>query len=158
MLDQEDDIQLEDEWLTADERLTCFIKSRQQVVVRVKGSELLSVQGPQYSEKDLVVRKSLPSSTERPTVIEPGTNGNHAPIGQAQNDNSSANSQEISVSMDNVRPGVTEDQSIISIIGEALGKNFHVRSSERIRISPQQYNPGFQAARDWKNDAAVSIV
>ena len=158
MLDQEDDPELDDQQLTANEQLTHFIKTRDQIVERVKVTESPSVQGTQSSEKDLVVRKSLPSSTERPTVIEPGTNGNHAPIGQAQNDNSSANSQEISVSMDNVRPGVTEDQSIISIIGEALGKNFHVRSSKRIRISSQQYNPGFQAARDWKNDAVVSIV
>ena len=34
--------------------------------------------------------------------IEPGTIGNHAPIFQAQNDSSSANSQEIPVLMDNV--------------------------------------------------------
>ena len=69
--------------------------------------------------------------------IEPGTNGNHAPIGQAQNDGSSANSQEIPVSMDNVRPEGTEDQYVTSPNGEALGRNFHVRRSERIRNSPQ---------------------
>ena len=37
MLDQEDDPELDDEWLTADEQLTCFIKSREKVLGRVKG-------------------------------------------------------------------------------------------------------------------------
>ena len=32
---------------------------------------------------DLVVRKRVPIRTERPSVREPGTNGNHAPIGQS---------------------------------------------------------------------------
>ena len=41
--------------------------------------------------------------------IEPDTSGNHATIGQAQNDGSSDNSQEIPVSMDNVFPERTED-------------------------------------------------
>ena len=44
--------------------------------------------------------------------IEPGTNGNHAPIGQAQKDGSSANSQEIPVSMENVCPEGTVDQYV----------------------------------------------
>ena len=30
--------------------------------------------------------------------------------------------------------------------------------SERIRDSPQRYNPGFGAAREWKNDAVASIA
>ena len=46
--------------------------------------------------------------------IEPGTNGNHVPIGQAQNDGNSANSQEIPVSVDNVCPEGTEDQYVTS--------------------------------------------
>ena len=46
MLDQEDDQELEDEWLTADEQLTRFSKAREQIVGRVKGSELPSVKGP----------------------------------------------------------------------------------------------------------------
>ena len=33
-----------------------------------------------------------------------------------------------------------------------------MRRSERIRNSPQRYNPGFGAAREWKNDAVASIV
>ena len=33
-----------------------------------------------------------------------------------------------------------------------------MRRSKRIRNSPQQYNPGFGAAREWKNDAVASIV
>ena len=70
------------------------------------------------------------TETERPSVIEPGTNGNHAPIGQAQNDVSSANIQEIPVSMDNVRPKGTEDQSITSSDGEDLRRNVHMRRSE----------------------------
>ena len=33
-----------------------------------------------------------------------------------------------------------------------------MRRSERIRKSPQRYNPGFGAAREWKNAAVASIV
>ena len=36
--------------------------------------------------------------------------------------------------------------------------NVHVRHSKRIRNYPRKYNPGFGAAREWKNDAAASIV
>ena len=79
------------------------------------------------------------------------------PIGQAQNE-SSSDSQEIMVSMDNVRPEGTGYQYVTSPNGEALGRNFHVRSFERIRNSPQRYNPGFGAAGEWKNDDFVSIV
>ena len=50
MLDQEDDPELDDEWLTFDEQLTRFIKSREKIVGRVKGTESPSVQGPQSSE------------------------------------------------------------------------------------------------------------
>ena len=32
-----------------------------------------------------------------------------------------------------------------------------MRRSKRIRNSPQRYNPGFRAAREWKNDAVASI-
>ena len=60
--------------------------------------------------------------------------------------------------MDNVRPEVTEDQSITSADGEALGNNVNVRRSERIINHPQRYNPGFGAAREWNNDAVASIV
>ena len=82
------------------------------------------------TEEDLVVRERVSIRTERPSVREPVTNGNHAPISQAQNDVSSANSQEIPVSMKNVRPEGTEDQSIISADGEDFRRNFHLRSSE----------------------------
>ena len=68
MLDQEDDPELDDEWLTANEQLTCFSKAREQIVGRVKGTESPSVQGPQYSEEDLVVRERVPSRTERTSV------------------------------------------------------------------------------------------
>ena len=60
--------------------------------------------------------------------------------------------------MENLRPGGTEDQSVTSPRGEALGRNVHVRRSKRIRNSPKQYNPGFGAARDLMNDAVASIV
>ena len=70
-----------------------------------------SVQGPQYSEEDPVVREMFPRRTERPSVKETGTNGNHVHIGQAHNDGSS-DSQEILVSMDNLSPEETEDQSV----------------------------------------------
>ena len=60
--------------------------------------------------------------------------------------------------MENVRTEGTEDQSVTSPRGEALGSNVHVRRSERIRNSPQQYKPGFGAAREWKNDTVASII
>ena len=84
MLYQEDDPELYDEWLTANEQLTHFNKAREQIVQRVKGTEFQYVQGLQYSEEDLVLRERVPRRTEMPPVRETGTNGNHAPIGQAQ--------------------------------------------------------------------------
>ena len=60
--------------------------------------------------------------------------------------------------MDNVCPDGDENQYVSSPSGEALGRNFNVRCSERIRNSPQRYNPGFGAAREWNNDAVASIV
>ena len=39
-----------------------------------------------------------------------------------------------------------------------MGRNVDVRRSERIRNSPQRYNPGFGAARECNNDAVASIV
>ena len=60
--------------------------------------------------------------------------------------------------MDNVRLEGTEYQSITYLCGEALGRNFHVRRSERIRKSPQRYNQGFGADREWKNDAVANIL
>ena len=94
--------------------------------------------------------------TEKSSVREPDTNENYTPIGQAHNDGSSANSQEILVSMENVCPEGTEDQYVTSPSGEALGSNFHVRRSKRIRNSPQQYNPGFGDAIEWNNDDVAS--
>ena len=60
--------------------------------------------------------------------------------------------------MDILRPEDTEDQSVTSPSGKALGRNVHVRRSKCIRNSPQRYNPVFGAAREWKNDAVASIV
>ena len=136
MLDQEDDPELDDEWLTADDQLTRFSKAREQIVGRVKETESPYVQGPPFSEEDLVVRERVPSRTEITSVREPGTNGNHAPIGQAQNSGSSANIPEIPVSMDNVFPDENENQYVTSPSGEASGKNVNVRRSKRIRNSP----------------------
>ena len=82
------------------------------------------------TEEDLVVRERVPSRTERPSVIEPGTNGNHVPIFQAQKNGCSANSQETPVSMENERPEGTEDQYITSADGEDLMRNVHMRCSE----------------------------
>ena len=56
MLYQEDDLELYDEWLTANDQLTRFSKDREKIVGRVKVTESPSVQGPQFFEKDLVVR------------------------------------------------------------------------------------------------------
>ena len=63
MLDQEDDPELNDEWLTANEQLTHFSKSREQIAGRIKGIELPYVQGPQSSVEDLVLRERVPSRT-----------------------------------------------------------------------------------------------
>ena len=68
MLDQEDDPDLYDEWLNADEQLTRFRKAREKIVGRVKGSESPSVQVPQSFEDDLVIRERVPSRTERLSV------------------------------------------------------------------------------------------
>ena len=59
--------------------------------------------------------------------------------------------------MENVCPDGNENQYITSPSGEALGSNVNARRSERIRKSPQRYNPDFGAAREWKNDAVASI-
>ena len=56
--------------------------------------------------------------------------------------------QEITVSMENVNPEGTEDQSVTSPIREALVRNVHVRRSKRIRKYPQRYDPGFGADRE----------
>ena len=157
MLDQEDDPELYGEWLTSNEQLTHFSTAREKILGRVKGSESPSIQGPQSSEEDLVVSERVPSRTESSSVREPDTNGNHTPIGQAHND-SSSDSQEIPVSMDNVRPDGTEDQYFTSPGGEAFGRNFHVSRSKRIRNYPQRYNPGFGAAREWNNGDVANIV
>ena len=60
--------------------------------------------------------------------------------------------------MDNVCPEGTEDQYVTSPSGEALVNNVYVSRSKCIRNSPQWYNPGFGAAREWKNDYVASIV
>ena len=99
MLDQEDDPELDYEWLTDNERLSRFSKYREKIVGRFKGAELQYVEGTQASEEDLVVRERFPSRTEIPSVREPGINGNHEPIYKAKNSGSSANSREIPVSM-----------------------------------------------------------
>ena len=51
--------------------------------------------------------------------------------------------------MNNVFPEGTEDQYVTYPSGEYLGRNVHVRRYERIRNSPQQYNQGFGAAREF---------
>ena len=83
----------------------------------------------------------VPSRTDIPSVREPVTNGNHAPIVQAQNGGSSANSQEIPVTVDNVCPDGNENQYVTSPSGESLGRNVNVRRSERIRNFPQRFTP-----------------
>ena len=84
--------------------------------------------------------------------------GTMHPLVKSQNDGSSNNIREIPVSMDNVCPDGNENQYVTSPSGEALGRNINVRRSERIRNFPQRFNPGFGAAREWKNDAVASIV
>ena len=60
--------------------------------------------------------------------------------------------------MDNVCPDGTEDQYVTSPSGGALGRNVNLRRSERIRNSPQRYNPGFGADRELEKDDVASIV
>ena len=60
--------------------------------------------------------------------------------------------------MDNVCPEGNENQYVTSPSGEALGRNVNVRRSERIKNSPQRYNPGFGDSTKWKNDAVESKV
>ena len=38
-----------------------------------------------------------------------------------------------------------------------MGCNVHLRRSGRIRKSPQRHDPGFGAAREWKNDYVAII-
>ena len=68
MLYQEDDPELDYEWLTADEQLTRFSKARKKIVRRFKGTESPYIQGPQYSGENPVIRERVPSRTERPSV------------------------------------------------------------------------------------------
>ena len=49
MVDQEDDPELDDEWLNANEKLTRFSKAREKSLGRVKGLESPYVKGPQSS-------------------------------------------------------------------------------------------------------------
>ena len=51
MSDQKDDTDLDDEWLTANEQLTCFSKAREKVVGKIIGTELPYVQGHQSSDE-----------------------------------------------------------------------------------------------------------
>ena len=76
-----------------------------------------------------------------PSVRESGTNENHAPIGQARNGGSSANSQEIPISMDNMCPYRNENQYVTFPSGEAFMGGVCVRYSKRIRKCPHRYDP-----------------
>ena len=68
MLDQEYDPQLDGEWLTENEQLTCFSKARELVVEKVKGAESPYVQGTQYSKEELVVMERFTMRTESLSV------------------------------------------------------------------------------------------
>ena len=134
--------------MTANKWLTHFSKAIEQIVEIVKGAESPYVQGIKYYEKDLVVRKRFTSSTDRPSVRYLFSDGNHAPAGEGKNDHSSANSQEILVSMEDVRPEETEDQYITSPSAEVLGRNLRVRHSKCIRRSKHRHEPVFGVDRE----------
>ena len=68
LLDHKNDLDLDDDWLTVNERLTHFRKSREKIVGRVKVAESQSVQGPQSSEEYIVLRNSDPIMTDRLSV------------------------------------------------------------------------------------------
>ena len=55
--------------------LTCFSKSGERVVARVKGAEYKYVQGYQYYEEELIMRERDHIRTERPSVRNSITNG-----------------------------------------------------------------------------------
>ena len=67
MLDQEDDPNLDYQWLTDEERLTRVRKDIDQIVGRVKGEESPSIKVPQYSKEYIVVRERVPNRTEWPS-------------------------------------------------------------------------------------------
>ena len=77
MFDQEDDPELDDEWLTTDDQSARFRKSRQKVLGRFKRADSPYVTVPQNSEEDIVVRERAKGNTERPSQSEIGTGGNH---------------------------------------------------------------------------------
>ena len=87
----------------------------------------------QSSEEDLVVRERIPRMTESPSFRKYGTNGNHDPVGQAQNDGYNADIQEMLVSMKFLCPVETEYQSVTSPSGEILGVNVHLVQSKHTR-------------------------
>ena len=66
--------------------------------------------------------ESVPRITKRTSVSELGTDRNHAPVGQARNDDSSKH-QDIPVAMENNHPEGTEEQYFISPSIEALLRN-----------------------------------
>ena len=93
MLYQQDDPELYYNFFTINEQFTSFIKSSELIEGRFKVIESTSVQGPQSSEKGVVVRERDPSRTEIPQVVETVINGNYASFGQARNDGFSDNRQ-----------------------------------------------------------------
>ena len=78
-----------------------------------------SVQEPQSSEEYLAVRNMVPIRTNKPSVRDTGTNGNHMLISQACN-SSSIKLKEIPVPMYNIISKGTEDKSVTSPSGENL--------------------------------------
>ena len=72
---------------------TSLSEARELIEGRFKVIESTSVQGPQSSEKGVVVRERDPSRTESPQVVETVINGNYASFGQARNDGSIDNRQ-----------------------------------------------------------------
>ena len=56
ILDQEDYPELNENWLTSNDWLTIFKRSRYSILWNFKGAESPSVQGPQYYEEYLFVK------------------------------------------------------------------------------------------------------
>ena len=77
MLDQEDYTELYQQWFNYENR---FKKNINQIVGRVKVVETPYIKGNQYSEEYLVVWDRVPSITQRPSVIDPGTNRSHVTV------------------------------------------------------------------------------
>ena len=60
--------------------------------------------------------------------------------------------------MDNGCSEGTQERSVTSPKGEALGRDVHTRHSECNKEKPQRFDPGSGDAREWNNDTVAILV